>query len=164
MLGTVSTGATREGDGDGMADEGGTTRGVMAGRLDHLIRTVHPAGRGPYTLREIADAVNAEAGTSLISAAYISQLRTGQRAEPAHSRLAALAKFLGVSIDYFSDEVAAEEADRQLEVLVALRDAGVRSVALRAAGLSESSLAAVRAVIENARRLEGLPAGDEDIP
>ena len=137
--------------------EGGTGRGVLADRLDGLILRVHPAGRGPYTLREIAEAINAEAGTSLISAAYISQLRTGQRTEPSHSRLAALAKFFGVGIDYFSDEATAEETDRQLEVLAALRDDAVRSVALRAAGLSESSLAAVRAVIENARRLEGLP-------
>ena len=144
--------------------EGSTERGVLAERLDGLIATVHPAGRGPYTLREIADAINAEAGASLISAAYISQLRTGQRTVPSHSRLAALARFFGVGIDYFSDEATVEETNRQLEVLVALRDDGVRSVALRAAGLSESSLAAVRAVIENARRLEGLPDDDKDGP
>ena len=144
--------------------EDGTSRGVLADRLDRLIATVHPAGRGPYTLREIADAINTEAGTSLISAAYISQLRTGQRTEPSHSRLAALARFFGVGIDYFSDETTTEETSRQLEVLAALRDDGVRSVALRAAGLSESSLAAVRAVIENARRLEGLPDDGKDAP
>jgi hypothetical protein len=144
--------------------EGGTERGVLADRLDGLIATVHPAGRGPYTLREIADAINAEAGTNLISAAYISQLRTGQRTVPSHSRLAALAKFFGVGTGYFSDEATAGEANRQLEVLAALRDDGVRSVALRAAGLSQSSLAAVRAVIENARRLEGLPDDGKDAP
>ena len=143
--------------------EGSTKRGVLAQRLDHLIVTVHPHGRGPYSLREIADAINGEAGINLISAAYISQLRTGQRTEPSHSRLAALARFFGVGIDYFSDEATAEEASRQLEVLAALRDDAVRSVALRAAGLSESSLAAVRAVIENARRLEGL-RDDKDTP
>ena len=142
--------------------EGGTERGVLAERLDHLIVTVHPHGRGPYSLREIADAINDEAGINLISAAYISQLRTGQRTEPSHSRLAALARFFGVGVDYFSDEATAEEASRQLEVLAALRDDGVRAVALRAAGLSESSLAAVRAVIENARRLEGLPDNGKD--
>jgi transcriptional regulator with XRE-family HTH domain len=134
-----------------------TRENVIAQRLDHLFATVHPAGRGPYTLREVADAINAEAGENIISAAYLSQLRTGQRAEPSHSRLAAIARFFGVEIDYFSGETAAGEADRQLEFLVAMRDAGVRSVALRASGLSEASLAAVRAVIENARRLEGLP-------
>jgi transcriptional regulator with XRE-family HTH domain len=133
---------------------------VIAERLDHLLTTVHPAGRGPFTLREVADAINAEAGANIMSAAYLSQLRNGQRAEPSHSRLAAIAKFFGVDIEYFSDSVAADEADRQLEFLTAMRDAGVRSVALRAAGLSEASLTAVRAVIENARRLEGLPDGD----
>jgi transcriptional regulator with XRE-family HTH domain len=143
--------------------EDSTSRGVLAERLDRLIATVHPAGRGPYTLREIADAINSESGTNLISAAYISQLRTGRRTEPSHSRLAALARFFGVGIDYFSGETTTEETNRQLEVLTALRDDGVRSVALRAAGLSESSLAAVRAVIENARRLEGLPE-DNDAP
>ena len=42
-----------------------------------------------------------------------------------------------------------------------MRDAGVRPVALRAHGLSESSLAAVLAVIDNARRLENLPDPDD---
>jgi transcriptional regulator with XRE-family HTH domain len=135
--------------------EGSTERGVLAERLDGLILRVHPTGRGPYSLREIAEAINTEAGTNLISAAYISQLRTGQRTVPSHSRLAALARFFGVGIDYFSDETTAEETNR---------DDGVRSVALRAAGLSESSLAAVRAVIENARRLEGLPDDHNGAP
>jgi transcriptional regulator with XRE-family HTH domain len=130
---------------------------VIAERLNRLFATVHPAGRGPYTLREVADAVNAEAGENVISASYLSQLRTGQRGEPSLSRLAAVAKFFGVDAGYFTDTATAEETDRQLDVLAAMRDAGVHSVALRAAGLSEESLAAIRAVIENARRLEGLP-------
>ncbi len=37
-----------------------------------------------------------------------------------------------------------------------MRDASVRNVALRAAGLSGESLAAVQVVIDHARRLEGL--------
>jgi transcriptional regulator with XRE-family HTH domain len=146
------------------ATQGTAPRGVLAERLDLLIATVHPAGRGPYTLREIASAINAEAGASLISAAYISQLRTGQRTEPSHSRLAALARFFGVETGYFTGEVTTGEASRQLEIQAALRDDAVRSVALRAAGLSESSLAAVRAVIENARRLEGLPGDGKNPP
>lgn len=130
---------------------------MIAERLNRLFATVHPPGRGPYLLREVADAINAEAGERVISAAYLSMLRTGQRAEPSHSRLAAIARFFGVDVDYFSDTATATATDQQLEFLAAMRDAGVRSVALRAQGLSEASLAAVRAVIENARRLEGLP-------
>ena len=37
-----------------------------------------------------------------------------------------------------------------------MRDNGVRAVAIRAAGLSETALEAVKALIDNARRLEGL--------
>jgi transcriptional regulator with XRE-family HTH domain len=129
---------------------------VIAERLEHLFTTVHPPGRGPYSLREVAEAINTEAGTSLISAAYLSQLRTGQRTEPSHSRLSAIARFFGVDIQYFTDDQTAIEIDDQLELLAAMRDTGVRAIALRAAGLSETSLAAVQAVIENARRLEHL--------
>ena len=134
---------------------------VLAERLNQLFATVHPAGRKPYTLREVADAINAEAGSTIISVSYLSQLRAGQRTEPSHSRLVAIARFFGVDVDYFSGDVPAEDAGQQLEFLTAMRDAGVRSIALRANGLSESSLAAVRAVIENARRLENLPDPDD---
>ena len=65
-----------------------------------------------------------------------------------------------MDVDYFSDQVSDEDAGRQSEVLTAMRDAGVRAVALRAYGLSEASIAAVLAVIENARRLENLPDPD----
>ena len=133
---------------------------LLAQRLNRLFATVHPAGRGPYTLREAADAINSEAGETIISASYLSQLRAGQRREPSHSRLAAIARFFGVDVDYFSPQVSAEDAARQAEVLTAMRDAGVRTIALRAHGLSEPSLAAVLAVIENARRLENLPEPD----
>ena len=133
---------------------------VLAQRLNRLFATVHPAGRGPWTLREVADAINSEAGETIISASYLSQLRAGQRREPSHSRLAAIARFFGVDVDYFSPQVSAEDAARQAEVLTAMRDAGVRAIALRAYGLSEPSLAAVLAVIENARRLENLPEPD----
>ena len=60
---------------------------------------------------------------------------------------------------------AAEIVDAQLSLLAAMRDASVRSVALRAAGLSVESLAAVQVVIDHARRLEGLePDTDPEGP
>jgi transcriptional regulator with XRE-family HTH domain len=134
----------------------GAPRGLIAQRLNHLFETVHPPGHGPYSLREVVEAINDDAGTKLLSAAYLSQLRTGQRAEPSHSRLAAIAKFFGVDIRYFADEETARATDDQLEFLAAMRDSGVRAVAIRAAGLSDTALEAVKALIDNARRLEGL--------
>ena len=38
-----------------------------------------------------------------------------------------------------------------------MRDSGIRDIALRASGLSGSSLALVSALVEQARRNEGLP-------
>jgi len=74
--------------------------------------------------------------------------------------LQAIARFFGVPETYFSDDLTAAQADEQLDLLQAMRDDGVRAVALRAAGLSERSLAAVKALIENARHLEGLPPAE----
>jgi ESX-1-secreted protein regulator len=136
-------------------------RGVLAQRLDHLFHTVHPPDRGPYTLREAADGINQTLGSKVMSAAYLSQLRTGQRTEPSHTRLTAIARFFGVDVHYFSDDQVAERTNVQIELLGELRDSKVRGIALRTAGLSDASLDTVRAVIENARRLEGLP---EDPP
>jgi len=134
---------------------------VLADRLERLFETVHPADRGPYSLREAAAAINDTAGETIISATYLSQLRSGQRTEPSHSRLVAIARFFGVGVDYFSDAIPAEDASRQAEVAAAMRNAGIRQLALRAHGLSDSSLAAVLAVIDNARRLENLPDPDD---
>jgi hypothetical protein len=129
----------------------GNPENALAERLNHLFQTVHP----PYTAREVADAINAQAGAEIISAPQLSQLQTGQGSDPSHSQLLAIARFFGVDIGYFCNEVADDEPDR-VALLSSVRDPGARSIALRAQGLSQASLAAVRAVIENTRRLEGL--------
>lgn len=129
----------------------------LAEKLDRLFRAVRPARRGEYSYQEIADAIRAEGGPT-ISATYLWQLRKGLRDNPTKNHLAALARFFGVSPAYFFDDDAAEVVDAQLSLLAAMRDASVRTVALRAAGLSVESLAAVQVVIDHARRLEGLEA------
>lgn len=134
---------------------------VIAERLDHLIATVHEKGRGPYTLREIAEGVNEAAGERIMSVQYLSQLRRGERTEPSYSKLKAVADFFGVDVRYFSDDPTGGQTDEQLEVVAAMRDADVRNVALRAAGLSERSLKAVHALLDSVRELEGL---DHDRP
>ncbi|MFI6151437.1 helix-turn-helix domain-containing protein [Kitasatospora sp. NPDC051170] len=129
----------------------------LAERLDRLFRTVHPAGREEYTYEEVATAIR-EAGTT-ISHTYVWQLRKGVRDNPTMRHLEGLAKFFGVPASYFLDEDTTA-VDAQLELLAALRDAPVRAIALRASGLSPSGLAAIQAMVEHARSLEGLPEGD----
>lgn len=131
----------------------------LAEKLDHLFRTVRPHRRAEYTYEEVAAAIRA-AGI-MISHTYIWQLRKGVRDNPTKRHLEGLAKFFGVSPAYFLDDEAAEAIHHQLHMLAALNDGGVRSVALRAFGLSEPSLQAIQMMIEQARRIEGLP-DDED--
>ena len=135
---------------------------VIAERLDHLFAVCRNTDGRPYTMREVAEGINETAGEQVISVQYLSQLRLGQRSVPSYEKLQALAKFFAVDVAYFSDDLAAEDADEQVEIVQALRDAGVRSVALRADGLSQASLNAVKALIDHIRAQEGLPPADED--
>jgi transcriptional regulator with XRE-family HTH domain len=130
-------------------------RTSLAERLDRLFRTVHPAGRAEYTFEEVAAAIR-ERGT-MISHTYVWQLRKGVRDNPTMRHMEGLAQFFGVPTSYFLDEDTAE-IDAQLQLLAALRESSVRTLALRAADLSPAGLAAIQAMIEHARSLEGLPA------
>ena len=128
---------------------------TLAEKLDRLFSVVHPPDRGEHTHEEVAAALR-ERGGPTISGTYIWQLRKGHRDNPTKRHLEALADFFGVPPAYFFDDEAAERVDAELQLLAAMRDASVRGVALRAAGLSAQSLLMVRNVIEHARKLEGL--------
>lgn len=147
---------------DSPAPKGGAPElGVLATRLEHLIATVHPRNRGPYTNEEIAEGVNQKAGWKATSTTGIWQLRKGARAEPGFPRLVAIANFFGVKPEYFYDEGVARTTDEQLEVLAAMRDKDVRDVAMRSSRLSPKSLAAVKAMIDAAYTLEGIEDTEE---
>lgn len=136
------------------------TERAFAGRLDYLFRTVHPVGRGPYTYTEVSNGIR-ESGIT-ISASAIQQLRTGSNTNPKMQTIAALAGFFGVSPGYFFEDEVAERTRAEIGVVAAMRDADVRRVALRANGLSASSLQMLTTVIDQARRLEGIPEVSSD--
>lgn len=135
---------------------------TFAERLDFLIRTVRPAGQGEYTYEELAAEIAGRGGPT-ISGSYIWQLRTGKKDNPTKKHIEALASFFGVPAAYFFDAKEAERIDAELKLLAAMRDSGVRSIALRSSGLSRASLEAISIMIEQTRRLEGLePTNDEE--
>jgi len=135
---------------------GGHAR-TLAERVDYLFRTVHPRGRGEYSFEEVATALR-ERGGPTVSASYLWMLRKGLRDNPTKKHLEALSDFFGVPAAYFFDDEQARRIDAQLELLAAVRDSGVRSLALRAAGLSPAGLGAAGDVIDVIRRAEGLQA------
>lgn len=129
----------------------------FAAKLDHLFRTVRRRDGSEVSYREVARAIES-AGVG-ISPSYLQQLRTGIKDNPTKRHIEALATFFGVPPAYFFDEALAAEVDAQLDLLLALRDANVRDLALRADGLSAESLRVVAEMVRRARQLEGLDGG-----
>jgi transcriptional regulator with XRE-family HTH domain len=118
----------------------------LAEKLDHLFRTVHPRDRGEFTYDEVAAAIQ-KSGVS-VSGSYLWLLRAGRRDNPTKKHIAALAKFFGVPPAYFFDDGEAARIDAELDFLMALRDAQVRQIALRASGLTPELQTTIRTLIE----------------
>ncbi|MBE1470558.1 hypothetical protein [Kibdelosporangium phytohabitans] len=75
--------------------------------------------------------------------AYERTCARGQRDNPTLKHLTALATFFGVPPAYFLDEKVRDEVEGALALINALKDAGIRDVALRAAGLPAESLGTI---------------------
>ncbi|MET7991597.1 MULTISPECIES: helix-turn-helix transcriptional regulator [unclassified Amycolatopsis] len=151
MTGTPDTG-----------DAGDTASGPdeetsFAERLAHLISTVHPPDRKPYSYREIAQGVAELTGVSM-SATHVQQLAVGARRDPKRSHIQALARFFGVPVTYFFDDDVAERVDGQIADVVAWRDTGARDLAQRAMRLSERDRDTVSALVD---QLNSYDAGRE---
>jgi transcriptional regulator with XRE-family HTH domain len=144
--------------GDGVVAD--KVESVLADRLNELFGMSRPRGR-PWTNDEVAAEIKKLAPEIKVSGAYLSALRNGKRRQPSQDLLVALAKFFGVSPAYFFDSGRADRINQQLAALDELRQAGVRGVALRAVGLPPEILDAVTAILDQMRRLQGLPAVDE---
>lgn len=130
-------------------------------KLNRLFETMHPRHRSEYTLQEVIDGIRARGGPTL-SMTYLSQLRSGTRDNPTKQHLEALADFFGVNPAYFFDATAADRIDAQLDLLAAMREAGVRDIALSAAELSPAGLRALATIIAQVRQLQGEPQREDE--
>ncbi|MET8879625.1 helix-turn-helix domain-containing protein [Streptomyces rubiginosohelvolus] len=131
-------------------------RPVLAVRLDDIFKSVRPKGK-TWTNAEVAAELKQINPALKVGGVYLSQLRTGARSNPSPDLLAALSRFFGVSVAYFFDDKVAESVLSEAAAIEALRQAGVRSVAMRAAGMEKESLQAVMAVMDQYRKMQGLP-------
>ncbi|MFD7811650.1 helix-turn-helix domain-containing protein [Streptomyces sp. NPDC059785] len=138
-------------------------RPVLAVRLDDLFRTVRPKGKH-WTNAEVAEELKRTNPELKVGGVYLSQLRTGKRSNPSPDLLAALARFFGVSVAYFFDEKVAESVLGEVAAIEALRQAGVRAVAMRAAGMKKENLQAITAIMDQYRQLQGLPPVTDPSP
>jgi len=107
----------------------------------------------------VATAVKLAVPTIRVSGAYLSALRTGAKRRPSTELLAALARFFGVSVDYF---VTGEtRTDTEAELARVAENLGVRRLALRALELSPEGLAAVTKIIEQVIELDAKSAEEK---
>jgi transcriptional regulator with XRE-family HTH domain len=85
-------------------------RGLIAERLDALIRAGHAAGGGPRSEREIArisrEHAKAHPGAPTVSHQTVANIRDGVVRNPGVDSLRALANVFGVKLGYFLEEEA----------------------------------------------------------
>ena len=136
-------------------------KGVIAERLDRLFASFTPEGHR-YSLREAVQGINELAGRNVVSFQYLSQLRNGTRREPSREKLQAIADWFGVSVSYFFDDEVARRTDEELRGLELMRNAGIRSVMFRMAGVSDDNLKVVASILDQIRNIEGLPPSRAD--
>jgi transcriptional regulator with XRE-family HTH domain len=131
---------------------------TLADKIDKLFQVVRRPNREPYSHEEVARACR-EATGETFSATYLWQLRTGRRDNPTKRHLEALAQFFQVPPAYFFDDEQGAKIAEELDLLAALRDAGVRNLALRAVNLSPDGLDTVIDMVEAISRREAARGG-----
>jgi transcriptional regulator with XRE-family HTH domain len=131
----------------------------LADKLDRLFLARRKQGSSELSYAAVAESIGAQQGVA-VSHTYLWQLRTGRRDNPTLQHLTAIATFFGVPVGYFLDDEQAEKIDRDLDLLVTLREAGVTEIALRAADLSRGSRETVSEMITQLWKLEH-PAAEE---
>jgi transcriptional regulator with XRE-family HTH domain len=133
--------------------------GTLAAKLEALIHE-HYASRGCRAPGTAAIAKDIRERTGLrISTGTLHKLRTGQSEVPTGPRLEALAAFFGRPMAFFLDR---EASNADMDLAVALREKGVRAIALRSADLSEKSRKAILDMIDRVREIERVDSPDDE--
>lgn len=138
----------------------GPDPGQLAHKINHLVATLYPDERSRPGFARLAQRIR-ESTNSPISSTYLWELATGKKHNLTQSVLTTLASFFGVPREYFLDDEVAARVDSQLELALALRNRKVRSIALRAEGLSDVTLDSILTMITQARKIERLPQLEE---
>jgi transcriptional regulator with XRE-family HTH domain len=133
--------------------------GELANRLNKLFDVMRSQNVPPLSNAAAAAAITEKTGVS-ISPAYLWQLRNGVKDNPTVIHLRAIADYFGLPASYLIDSETDPSIDAQLNLLQALRDHGVRDLALRASGLTAQALNSLASMVDHARQLEQLPPID----
>ncbi|OSC27649.1 XRE family transcriptional regulator [Mycobacterium vulneris] len=128
----------------------------LAHKLTKLFDVMRKAGTAPLSNAAAAAAITEKTGVS-ISPAYLWQLRSGVKRNPTVAHLRAIAEFFGVPASYLIDRDPDQKIDAQLTLIQALRDVGVRDLAVRTSGLTPEAITSLAAMVDEVRKLQDLP-------
>lgn len=140
----------------GSASSEDAEKSELSEKLNKLFEIMRKPNAPALSNAAAAEAITRKTGVS-ISPAYLWQLRSGIKTNPTVQHLRAIATFFGVPASYLIDSGMDPEIDAQLNLLQALRDSGVRDLAMRASGLTPQALTSLAAMVDHARQLEQLP-------
>lgn len=126
--------------------EGPAAEETFAAKLGRLFDSVRREDGQPYTPREVAEELTRRGHK--VSKSYLYALLKGERDAPGHALVEALAEFFEVPVEYFSHTERGRELNQQYEIVAALGEANVRTIAARASQLSPESLKNVLEFIE----------------
>nr|ADZ45346.1 putative regulator component [Streptomyces sp. NRRL 30471] len=124
-------------------------------RINELIEALYPDERTRPGYARLAKEIGETTGGS-ISGTYLWELATGKKRNITLGQLDVLAEFFGVAPEYFLNEEVHQRVNAQLALATALRNAKIRSIALRADGLSPASLDALLTMVNEARKMQNL--------
>lgn len=133
----------------------GAVNGDLAVKITHLLDKLYPDKRTRPGYAKLAASIREQTGKPM-SATYLWELASGRKRNLTQETLVTLATFFGVPGEYFLDDAVTSRVDAQLDLAHALRNTKVRSIALRAEGLSDDTLDALLAMVTEARRIERL--------
>ncbi|EFG78673.1 toxin-antitoxin system, antitoxin component, Xre family [Mycobacterium parascrofulaceum ATCC BAA-614] len=146
-----------EGCGSAPEQAGGASKDSdLAVKLNKLFEIMRKPTEPPLSNAAAAEAITKATGVS-ISSAYIWQLRNGIKTNPTVQHLRAIADFFGVPASYLIDRDTDQQIEAQLTLIQAIRDSGVRDLALRTAGLTPEAISSLAAIVDQVRKLHGLP-------
>ncbi|WP_406815360.1 helix-turn-helix domain-containing protein [Mycobacterium sp. M23085] len=144
---------------DGVPGEvrGGADSGSdLATKINQLFEVMRKAGAPALSNAAAAAAITSKTGVS-ISAAYLWQLRNGVKTNPTVQHLRAIADFFNVPPSYLIDRDTDQQIEAQLTLMQALRDSGVRDLAMRTSGLTPQTIRSLAAMVDEVRKLQDLP-------
>jgi transcriptional regulator with XRE-family HTH domain len=139
----------------------GTKSEGLAKTLTQLFELFpNPETKRPYTFEEAAEHINRRAAelpdderrTRTISSTYVWQLARGKRTNPTVGHLSSLADLFGIGLSQLIDAIGAEDNPRareDLQLIAAIRQAGVLEIMNRVRELPEDSRRTLLAVLEH---------------